>query len=717
MTLFSDRPLIAPESDENRFRSSIEWMVYLHLGAGFIVIGMFLWPGNPIDTFRGGITSVIHFLVTTGLIFVLSRVRRHDAEHPGVLLPRLLAPAGVLLVHVSAYQGIATWGMSESLGFIIVPVIAVYTRLCLDQRRAFLYTAMFLSVCATIYALLHFGMLPWAWAYKHGMEPPPPRPAMFALEIFIVFGLTCFIYFWVDRLSQTVLAESNRARSLYETTRAFFDASPDGILVLDAAGIVLESNAKAAKLLNRQGEGELTGQPLLQFIPGEFRPVLWDLENRRPKPMPRFERLSLVPAGTSRLLQVEARVVELEEDHGSRSRYLITIRDRQDEEKLKAQLEKAQRLDSLGALAGGVAHDLNNALNPILGFSSLELQTPGLPDETRLSLELIRDCASRATSLSKQLLSLSRGGAPEVRWIDATDIARNIVSVIDRATPPGIDVSFDNPAQHIEIEFSAAQMEQILLNLITNAVEAIGEKGLVRVELSLLEGDRLRDELLGWESDTALLVEITDSGCGIPEDGLKQIFDPFYTTKESRRGTGLGLSVVDRIVTDSRGLVRVESRPGVGSVFRVYLPNARYLRSSPVSDAAVPPAVRGRPLSILAVDDEPTNLVLVQKIAERLGDRVRTANSCAEARAFAESTAEKFDLVLMDLLLPDGNGAELYDEIRRRLGNPRVIFLSGYSRESIPKHLIDSGQFEAFFPKPIDVAQLSESIEQCRGRV
>ncbi len=714
--LLSNKPMVPATTPENRFRIAHLWMIYLHLISGSVVIMMFLWQGNPIDPARGGITSIVHFGMSFLLILIQLYIRRFDRLHGSQPLPVWVAPAGVAVCYVSVFQGLAFWGMSESLGLIIVPVMAVYTRLALDRRRAFILTAAFLSVCLGIYALLHFGVIPWAWAYYVTLKPPPPRPAMFTLEMVIVFGLTAFMYYFVDRLSEVVMQESGRARGLYETARAFFDASPDGILVLDPNGLVVESNAMGERLLNTNPGSGLNGEILLRFIHPGYHGVVWDGLLHTPRAMSRFERVEAI-TDSGHTVALETRIVAFDGETPGHPRFLMTIRDRRDEEKLRNQLQKAQRLDSLGALAGGVAHDLNNALNPILGFASLEMQTPGLPEETRQSLQLIRDCALRATGLSKQLLALSRGGAPEVRWIDATEIAANIVSVIDRATPPGIEVSFDAPERHIEVEFSAAQLEQVLLNLLTNAIEAIGDKGLLRFELSLLEGDRMKEELIGWESETAMLIEVTDSGCGIPEEHLKQIFDPFFTTKESRRGTGLGLSVVERIVGDGRGLVRVESKPGVGSVFRVYLPNARYAEKREVQPEARRTAVRGRHMSILAVDDEPSNLVLIQKIAERMGDRVRTANSCAEARAFAMTSGEKFDLVLMDLLLPDGNGGDLYEELKARLGNPRVIFLSGYSRESIPKHVLDSKEFEAFFPKPINVAQLTESIEDCRARV
>lgn len=715
VTLLSGQPFESVSSAENRFRVGHQWMVYLHVGSAIIAIVMIFVVGGPINPARGGLTSIVHVSVTLYLIALQWLIRRHDRRLPGIPLPGWVMLAGVLGPHISVYQGLATWGMSETLGFIIVPTVAVYSRLSLDRRLGLLVTAIFLAICATIYALLHFDVIPWAWAYYDHAKPPPPRPGLFILELFIVFGLTAFIYFWIDRLSESVIFESGRARGFFETTRAFFDASPDGVVILDGNGQITEANAAAQRMLGEQVSMQSGSASLLSCVSHEYHPLVWDTAAHEPKPMPRFERVGFRQPGDSEA-QFEARIVSFRDDLKNQPNFVMTLRDRRDEDKLRVQLQRAQRLDSLGALAGGVAHDLNNALNPILGFANLEIQTAGLSEETRQSLELIRDCAVRATGLSKQLLALSRGGAPEVRWINAVEIAVSIVSVIDRATPPGVVVSFNPPAEHIEVEFSAAQLEQVLLNLLTNGVEAIGEKGLLRLDMTFLDGDRVRDELIGWESESALLIEVTDSGCGIPEKHMKQIFDPFFTTKESRRGTGLGLSVVERIVNDARGVVRVESREGVGSVFRVYLPNARLVQPSERVHPGPEAIPLGRSLNIFAVDDEPSNLVLVQRIAERLGDRVTTANSSTEARAFAVNTHDRFDLVLMDLLLPDGNGADLYEEIREKLGNPRVIFLSGYSRESIPKKLIDSDRFEGFFPKPINVTQLSEAIRHCRSK-
>lgn len=701
-----------PLEPRERMLSSFRWLLaFSGIGpAFFLPVPLGLITFDEIHPGWAGISLLIHGVLwaITGAIYLWARRLPEGAGIRGVSL------AGVLACYTMSIHGMTSWGIDGVPMQVLVPAIAVFTRIMLDPRDARLMVGLLIALFLGFTAVVVLQLPIWAFVFRDGYSPPvlPLYHRMFS--VIFVLGITIFAYYWTGRLIRSVTAEQARSRDLVTTMRTVFDASPDAIFVLDRNGLIIDTNAAALRLAGATRRPELVGMSMLRLVAPDQQPKVWDPVHHCPRIMNRFERFQFGPPGDVPA-QVEIQIVSLNAADPETG-FLATIRDRRDEEKLRSQLQKAQRLDSLGALAGGVAHDLNNALNPILGFANLELDTPGLPDETRQSFELIRDCASRATSLSKQLLSLSRGGAPEVRWINATEISLNLISVLDRATPPGVSVTFDGPERHIEVEFSASQYEQVLLNLLTNGVEAIGDKGLLRLELSLIEGDRLREELIGWESDSALLIEVTDSGCGIPADQVPRIFDPFFTTKESRRGTGLGLSVVDRIVTDRRGLVRVESQPGVGSVFRVYLPGARLAepKSGPVQAAA--PDTASRRLSILAVDDEPSNLMLIQKIAEKLGDRVRTANSCSETRAYAATMGENFDLVLMDLLLPDGNGAELYAEIKHSIGNPRVIFLSGYSREAIPKHVLESAEFEAFFPKPINVGHLTEMIHQCRDR-
>ena len=387
---------------------------------------------------------------------------------------------------------------------------------------------------------------------------------------------------------------------------------------------------------------------------------------------------------------VDGRLVRLE----------VTL-DVSEERRLQAQLQQSQKMDALGRLAGGVAHDFNNILNGIIGFSELLRGAAVLGPEETAHLDAIARSALRGADLTGRILGFSRRTPPEIGPVRIDGPVNDAVRLVSMTTPPTIHFDRDLAPDVWRVQGNAAQIEQIVLNLCMNAADAMAEGGAVTVRLGNVETRRpLHTLSADLPPGRYVRLRVRDEGAGMHADDVARAFEPFFTTKaegSERRHSGLGLSVVWGVVRSHGGGIRVRTRPGGGTSFEVYLPAAAAGRE-PVAAAPARPRT-GQGQTVLVVDDEPMNVELLRILLEREGYRVTTASDGAEAVASVERLGAAVDLIILDLVMPRMDGAEALRRIREIREDVPVLITSGYDAKGVADELGPTEHTE-FLAKP-----------------
>jgi len=374
---------------------------------------------------------------------------------------------------------------------------------------------------------------------------------------------------------------------------------------------------------------------------------------------------------------------------------------------LEQQLYQAQKMEAIGKLAGGVAHDFNNLLTAISGYSALLLES--VSEGQRSDVEEIIKAADRATSLTTQLLSFSRQQIQETTAIDLNDLIEDIASILRRIIGDDVELTTTLAADVSPVRSDRGQLEQLVLNLVVNARDALPGGGTIGIETHERE---IRTPLTSYGLTLApgryAVMTVSDTGCGMSEDTKARLFEPFFTTKPHGVGTGLGLATMYGILAQGGGLVEVSSDPGAGSSFRVYLPQHEGPIAPPqIVDVALP---EGGTETILLAEDEASVRVLARRILQRAGYTVIEARNSLEARHHAESTAH-IDLLLADVKMPGGSGPDLYRTLHPNHPAMRVLFVSGYAE----RHLFDGAELPhaaPFLSKPFTVEGLLRKVRE-----
>lgn len=375
--------------------------------------------------------------------------------------------------------------------------------------------------------------------------------------------------------------------------------------------------------------------------------------------------------------------------------------------RIAAHMQQAQKMEAIGTLAGGLAHDFNNLLMGMQGNLSLlrlnkEKDHPDLP-----YLQKIEAAVERASELTRQILGFARGGKYDVR---VTDLNRLVTQTVDlfAKTRKELDIRKRLAPELRPIEADQSQIQQVLLNLLVNAWQALGaggtlEVGTENVEVAENDPERPPDVPAG----PYVRLEVRDSGEGMEETVRKRIFEPFFSTRSRAEAKGLGLSAAWGIVRGHNGFITVESRKGVGSTFRVYLPAAGKAPPPPRAVAAAPSA----PRTVLLVEDEEIVCDIGEKMLRRLGYAVLTARSGEEALALFAEGHREIDLVILDLIMPGITGAEVYERLRAIRPDVPVLLSSGFSLDGQAMELLRRG-CRGFIQKPFSLDQLRTKIQE-----
>jgi len=388
---------------------------------------------------------------------------------------------------------------------------------------------------------------------------------------------------------------------------------------------------------------------------------------------------------------------------------LLSLKDNAEESRLKRQVAQATKMQAVGQLAGGVAHDFNNILTAIIGHCDLMLMrhTPG--DSDYDDIQQIRANSNRAASLTRQLLAFSRQQTLRPQVLQLPDVVSEVFNLLKRLLGETVALNVKHGRNLGPVRADPGQLEQVIVNLAVNARDAMPNGGTLTLQtfpVSNGEVRRMNSDILPIGDYTAL--SIADTGTGIPADVLPKIFEPFFTTKEVGKGTGLGLSTVYGIVKQSGGFIFAESEVGTGTSFVIYLP----VHKAEGADAAPPTPVRERPTelwgsgTILLVEDEAMVRAVAERALTRHGYRVVTATNGEEALECLEA-GEAFDLLITDVVMPTMDGPTLVRHARGRYPELPILFMSGYAEEQLRKSI--DIENVAFLPKPFSVQQLAEA--------
>jgi len=390
----------------------------------------------------------------------------------------------------------------------------------------------------------------------------------------------------------------------------------------------------------------------------------------------------------------------------------ITERLQAEEEKsrLEEQLRHSQKMEAVGLLAGGVAHDFNNSLCAITGSADLALLDLPHADPLREQLTDIVTAANRAAKLTQQLLAFSRKQVIDLRSVDLNHLIETLSPMLSRLIGENIILRTLPQAQLASIRADPSQMEQIVLNLAINARDAMPNGGELIVETRDVSYDSAYCEKhTGVHPGTYVVLEVRDTGCGMNAEVRARIFEPFFTTKGLGQGTGLGLATVFGIVEQNGGRIEVNSEPGHGSSFTVYLPS-RLNDTGPIA-IVKPPTDSGGNETLLVVEDEDLLRKLAVKFLKRRGYTVLAASAGAEALVLAEQHDGPIDLLLTDVVMPHMNGHELADKLQQARPDIQVLYTSGYSHNVIAHHgVLDEGLL--FIPKPYTLSTVAARVRE-----
>ncbi|MEX2109053.1 MAG: ATP-binding protein [Gemmatimonadaceae bacterium] len=406
---------------------------------------------------------------------------------------------------------------------------------------------------------------------------------------------------------------------------------------------------------------------------------------------------------------VEGRAYIIRGDDGAPRKVIGAITDRSPQQSLEEQLRQSQKMDAVGRLAGGVAHDFNNILTVIRMSSEFLLED--LPDasESRHEANEILRASDRAAALTRQLLAFSRHQVLNPRIIVLNDVVDGIQSMVKRVVPENIAVNTELAAQLDPIKADTGQIEQVIVNLVINAADAMPNGGRLDIRTSNVEVDAaFSASHLGVEPGSYVCLTVSDTGHGMDKETVTRIFEPFFTTKPVGKGTGLGLATVHGIVTQSGGKIWVYSEPGHGTTFKIFLP-----RSEEVARPITPRSARKlRPATetILLVEDEESTREAVERSLTRAGYKVLLASNGVEALEIAGKNGKKIALVLTDSMMPEMGGLELVARLRETRPEIRVLMMSGYTEQTSASRFGISEQ--PFIEKPFAAADLLAAVQR-----
>jgi two-component system, cell cycle sensor histidine kinase and response regulator CckA len=492
--------------------------------------------------------------------------------------------------------------------------------------------------------------------------------------------------------------------------RSLIEHASDLIAALNAEGLIRFQSPSVERVLGYL-PGELLDRNVFEFIHPEDLPQVQSAFQgvvSEPYATVSVEYRFRHRKGSWRLLQSTGRALPAD---GDECLMVLNSRDVTEQKCLEAQLRQAQKMEAVGQLAGGVAHDFNNLLSVICGHSQLlEMSLPA-DEQSRESLAEIAWAAERAALLTRQLLAFSRQQVLEPLVLDLNTVVATAEKMLRRIIGEGIRLITRLQPNLSPVRTDPGQLDQVLLNLAINARDAMPQGGCLTFRTCNIELPQAYVEAHPEvRPGPRVLLTVTDTGCGMSPEVQARIFEPFFTTKALGQGTGLGLSVVQGIVEQSGGHVEVDSLPGVGTTFKLYLPAVEEALTTASQDVPAK-RPRGSGERVLLAEDEESVRLTTSLLLGRLGYRVLEASSGEEALRVAEASREKIELLITDVVMPGINGCQLADSLRSRDPGLKVLFQSGYTADAVLHHGIMEAE-STFLRKPFTLEALDKKVRE-----
>ena len=512
-----------------------------------------------------------------------------------------------------------------------------------------------------------------------------------------------------NTLLQREVEEHRRAEEKLELLAAIVESSTDAIIGQDLAGTILSWNRGAEALYGYPAD-EVVGRSIALLLPpaadDELQPLLTRIQAG--ERVDRHETIRVGKGGNR--VEVSLTLSPIRNRQGHIVGVSSIARDISPRKKLEAQLRQAQKMEAIGTLTGGIAHDFNNVLTAIIGFANMVEMKLAKDHPLHGHVTQILAAADRAANLTRSLLAFSRKQPVEIKPVDLNELLSGLGKMLRRLIPESIELKLEPAAEELTIRADGGQIEQVLLNLATNARDALAAGGAVRVTTARVELDEDYCTAHGFGAAGGYaLLTFADNGPGMAESVRQHIFEPFFTTKEVGKGTGLGLAVCYGIVEQHQGHISCYSEPGRGTTFRIYLPLTEDPATAATGADVAPPA-GGTETILLAEDDEAVRLFTII-LLEEAGYTVVAARDGCEAVDHGRKLAGNFHLCLFDLTMPRQGGWEAFLTIREFCPAIKALFMSGYPPDAKrQEELLDTGA--GFIAKPVRPRELLQKIRE-----
>jgi PAS domain S-box-containing protein len=649
------------------------FFVYRSLAAGGILACFVLNKTKTGKNWYHFITIAASMIVSSMVAVMIAKFGGHESPYfAGIILALVfvvgLAPLNLLMCVIASFTIYAIY---------LVPILVYDT---ITNKAFFLVANIFIVLVMTATVLLRY-LIHQRFLSEFGLQYDLEQQKK-QLEVYSL------------QLKGMV---EERTKELHESEqwhRSLLENATDGIIVLDKNGIILNANDTACKmhgfprealigthikLLEDESNKQDTAERMHRILNGES--IVFETKHNKKD-------------GTQINLEVSSKAIAIGNGLFIQSFY----RDITEKKRLHEHLFQSQKMESIGVLAGGIAHDFNNVLTAILGHAGIIRKNTSLDERSTRSLGVIEDASRRAGRMISKLLGFARKSKYELVPLNLNDVVYDTVKLLEQVIDKRISLSVELDNRLPMIQGDVNQIEQIVMNFIVNARDAMPKGGRITVKTSprtVVKG--LPDVPLYVPPGEYVVLSVSDTGTGIPEEIISKIFEPFFTTKEPGKGTGLGLSMVYGAVREHRGYLSVQSTPGAGSQFTVYLPASCAGVQTGARESAAPG--KGRE-TILVVDDEEEVLESMREALESQGYKVFATSDSTVALDVYKKIHPETSLIITDIVMPRMDGKELIGEIKRMTPQVKILALSGYTKYIAEMEEIKD--IDGFLQKPFE---------------
>jgi PAS domain S-box-containing protein len=608
---------------------------------------------------------------------------------PGLSFPNR---ARILLwfLYLSGALGLASIGPLAGGNVLLFAFVVVSAMV--NGRRGAIQGSLLAAATMIVTGALHVG----GWITGVETRPitaPAPWITSFALLVVLSSSVAASLTFLVSRLESSLaqsrdliarLQERSRQRDRAESElrtsaerlRTIVDNATDVIFTMTSGGTITFASPSSMRTIGRSGE-ELEGVEMAELVhPDDLEAFTAGLARVVSGAATNSITTYRIRHKDGSWRMQEASLSPIMEEDGNIPYVVGIAKDVTVERELEEQLRQSQKMEALGKLAGGVAHDFNNLLTVISGYSSLLLHSSKSDPDLLEASRAIEEAAQSGAALTRQLLAFSRRRVTQPAPLDVNGVVDRVRQMLERLIAEDIELEIDLDPRLPPVLAGVTQIEQVLMNLVINASDAIGKRGVIRVSTERVAAAEL--ELRASGTERGVRITVSDDGCGMTQEIMAQIFEPFFTTKESGSGTGLGLSTVYGIVQEIEGHLRVSSQPGRGTTFEIDLPGA--LATAPAVEA-VEPATEHVPggATVLVVEDQSSVRSVAKQMLKEAGYDVIVAADGQDALETAASHDGRIDILLTDIRMPRLGGVELAKRLRQRDPNLQIVLMSGFS--------------------------------------